>query len=341
MAWHDFDGKPYGIDAFRVHLAATDFGRWRKKNGEPGHARFIVLHNTAGPTLAEWIAAPPAAQPAQRIADLQTYYEKQLGWGAGPHLFIGPDAIWGFSALHTCGTHCSCWNDESLGIEMVGDFASEEWNSGPGLQVQALAIQALAALHLRLGLRPNNYQFGVQGLHFHKECKRDNHACPGARIDKATTVSAILAEMDRQGKPPAVHAPAPPMPAWHTDIWATTFATCDDVERSAYTGKVISPFLPAASLPARLPAAKRRIMVRRGALSVACPVVDVGPWYTSDFYWDTVSGRPRAEAASAKRLRSPSGRTVLNPAGIDLTPAARAVLELEDDGPAKVDWQFA
>ena len=37
---------------------------------------------------------------------------------------------------------------------------------------------------------------GMSGLHFHKECSRDHHDCPGKNVVKADVVARVLAKMD-------------------------------------------------------------------------------------------------------------------------------------------------
>ncbi len=57
------------------------------------------------------------------------------------------------------------------------------------------AAAALAILHKQLGLRPDNFHLGVSGLHFHNECVRDHHSCPGPHVDKADMVLRVVESM--------------------------------------------------------------------------------------------------------------------------------------------------
>lgn len=156
---------------------------------------FVTLHNTAEPNLAQWnhFGLGPVAG-AQRIRNLNSYY-KGLGWHSGPQNFIGPDLIWQACDPTHDGVSVSCWNRITYAIEMVGDYSSEDFNSGDGAKVRDLTVFALAVLHKKLGLRPDNYVMGKSGLHFHKECIHDHHLCPGKNVDKADIVQRILAEM--------------------------------------------------------------------------------------------------------------------------------------------------
>lgn len=84
------------------------------------------------------------------------------------------------------------------------------------------------------------------------------------------------------------------------------------------------------ALPARVPAGTM-VQVRRARNGIKGPwltpwlVADVGPWNTSDSYWETKGARPQAESGVDTRGRK------TNKAGIDLTPLAMAqVLEIPE-----------
>ena len=68
---------------------------------------------------------------------------------------------------------------------MVGDYNVEEFHSGDGALVRDNAVFALAHLYSALKLRPT-------GLVFHKECRRDNHDCPGHKVDKADMIRRVV-----------------------------------------------------------------------------------------------------------------------------------------------------
>ena len=78
------------------------------------------------------------------MQNLQHYYRDTQHWSAGPHLFIADDLIWVFTPLDTPGVHSPSWNAISWGVELVGDYTTEELSPG----VQGNATQGLAALYL-------------------------------------------------------------------------------------------------------------------------------------------------------------------------------------------------
>jgi hypothetical protein len=109
---------------------------------------------------------------------------------------VAPNLIWNLCDLTQEGVSVSCWNHLTLGIEMIGDSATERFDAGPGAQVRDNAVAAMAILHRKLGLRPDRYRMGMSGLHFHKEFSRDRHDCPGRNVVKADVVARVLAKMD-------------------------------------------------------------------------------------------------------------------------------------------------
>jgi hypothetical protein len=178
--------KGYTPTEFAAFVESLEWNGWRPK--------FVTLHNTAVPTLAEWLDSGHAAQ--QRIEGQRHYERDILHWHSGVHLFVAPNLIWNLCDLSDAGVSVSCWNHLTLGIEMIGDFATEAFDAGPGAQVRDNAVAAMAILHRKLGLRPDRYRVGVSGLHFHKECSRDHHDCPGRNVVKADVVARVLARMD-------------------------------------------------------------------------------------------------------------------------------------------------
>jgi hypothetical protein len=144
------------------------------------------LHNTAAPTLQQWMSGPTT--PQQRILNLEAYYRDQMGWSAGPHLFIDNQLIWAFTPLTTSGVHSPSWNHVSWGIEMVGDYSQESFDQGPGAAVADNAVKALATLHTLMGLDPDT-------LKFHKEDPGTTHNCPGSNVNKPNIIARVRQRM--------------------------------------------------------------------------------------------------------------------------------------------------
>src|SRR4029077_6413302 len=111
-----------------------------------------------------------------------------------------------------------------------------------------------------------------------------------------------------------------------------------DPNKSAYTGKMLDGTSLYASLPAKLPPGSRLLDIRgsNGDMPTV-PVEDIGPWLTDDPYWENGT-RPIAEDTSTPLPRGPNKGRRSNGAGIDLSPAAAKLFDI--DGKGLVDWRF-
>lgn len=336
MSWPNFDGKPYTRAQLSAHINSLDFSRWRRKDGSRGRPLFITLHNTSVPDLALYKSWSPAKR-RQYIINVQQYYQGK-GWRGGPHYFVPPKllddpdvAAFGFNDPVTCGTHCSCFNSDSIGIEMFGEFAKEPFDSGDGASVRDQAVYLMALLHRKIGLNPET-------IRFHVECKADNHDCPGKLVHKPDIIARVKAEMARLGSspsapplPPAL--PPPPVGVNHS-IKATVFGYPGDENHprtpSAYGGYVDPDKLQCA-LPYHFTGTRKKVRITNlsNGKSVVAEINDVGPWVSltgQDPYWEK-GARPKSETTPGT-----------NKAAIDLTPAAAKAIGI--DGSGYVDWQF-
>jgi hypothetical protein len=210
--WPNFDGKPYSRAELAAHINACDFSKWRRKDGTHAKPAFITLHNTSSPTIQLWLSWSPEKRQ-QYVLNMQPYYEK-MGWRGGPHFFVTPQddiCAFGFNDLMAAGTHASCFNNASIGIEMVGEFDREPFDTGPGAQVADNAVYLMALLHNKIGITPAPYAYDQHGLHFHIECKADNHDCPGRFVVKPNIVTRVNAEMAELSapRPAALESVAP------------------------------------------------------------------------------------------------------------------------------------
>lgn len=178
MAWKGIVNRSFTPQRFADHVFGLTFAAWRP--------RFVVLHNTGAPTLAQWRNGP--LSPQQHILNFEQFYRDTQGWSAGPHLFVADDFIWSFTPLTTPGVHSPSWNAISLGIEMIGDYDREDFGRGPGAAVAANTVFALATLHTALSIDPGT-------LKFHKEDPKTPHDCPGRNVDKASMIARVEAAM--------------------------------------------------------------------------------------------------------------------------------------------------
>jgi len=202
--WRGIIGRGFTVDEFQSYIGSLQFTAWRPS--------FVVVHNTSQPSQAlyeQWQQRPNWTGE-QWLRNLESYYGG-MGWSAGPHAFVAKDKIWGFTPFTGPGTHSPAWNSRTWGIETVGEFMTEQFNGG----VRDNLIAALAILHNAIGLDPADYQFGVRGLHFHKEDPQTTHKqCPGKNMVKKDLVAAVVGKMqemhpgDHQDVPARVHEAA-------------------------------------------------------------------------------------------------------------------------------------
>lgn len=138
-------------------------------------------------------------------------------------------------------------------------------------------------------------------------------------------------------------AAAAPMQV-HMGVYATEFGGGAEAGMPSAYGGLVQPAKLEVSLPARVPADRRLVVVENPANGnrARCRVNDVGPWNTADAYWDT-GARPAAEAQHKGSRRAQNKRVPTNPAGIDLTPAVMDALGVAgkvNTRAALVNWWF-
>jgi hypothetical protein len=170
--WKQIVGSSFDPDGFDNYCHTLSWLSWR-----PG---FIVLHNTATPSLAQ----RPNGFTKKHIQNLAAFYRDEKGWKAGPHLFVDDKQIWVFTPLTVSGTHSPSWNKVSLGVEMLGDFDKDSFTDGRGLKVRSNAIAAMATLCAVLGMDP-------KGMRLHREDPLTTHACPGKNVRKLEVVQDV------------------------------------------------------------------------------------------------------------------------------------------------------
>jgi len=172
MPWKGIVGRSFTSDEFDVYCHTLQWNAWRPS--------FIVLHNTATPSLAQ----RPAGLTQQNILGLEAFYRDTQKWSAGPHLFIDDRQIWVFTPLTVSGVHSPSWNKVALGVEMLGDYETEDFDGGRGLAVRQNAVAALATLSAVLGLASDT-------MRIHREDPLTTHACPGKNVRKLEVVQAV------------------------------------------------------------------------------------------------------------------------------------------------------
>lgn len=188
--WKPIVGLSFDPLSFDIYCKSVTWTAWRPS--------FIVVHNTAVPNLGQ----RPKGLTRQHIDNLVSYYRDQQGWSAGPHLFVDDKQIWVFTPLTTTGRHSPSWNSVALGLEMLGNFNTDDFDSGRGALVRKNAVAAMASLCGALGLDP-------QATKLHKQDPNTTHRdCPGSGVSRTKIIAEVQAALDSHYK--AEHALSDP-----------------------------------------------------------------------------------------------------------------------------------
>ena len=172
MPWKGIIGKSFSLEEFDNYCHTLQWTAWRPS--------FIVVHNTAIPNLAQ----RPSGLTLQHIKGLEKFYRDEQKWSAGPHLFIDDKQIWVFTPLNLSGVHSPSWNKTALGIEMLGNYEKEAFDSGRGLLVRKNTVAAMATLSAILGFDPHT-------MRIHREDPLTTHACPGKNVRKLELIQEV------------------------------------------------------------------------------------------------------------------------------------------------------
>ena len=182
--WKGIVGKGFRADEFDEYVKTVKFDEWKPS--------FIVLHNTAIPTFADWHKHPGE----ERMRALERYYRDDNHWSAGPHLFVADDLIWVFTPLNVPGVHSPSWNRIAWGVELVGDYDKEPLSR----EVRDNAIAALTSLHWIIGIDPRQ-------IRLHREDTKTTHKhCPGLNMVKDDVINLVVAALTER-PPLSVAAP--------------------------------------------------------------------------------------------------------------------------------------
>ena len=172
MSWKGIVGLNFSAAEFDTYCHGLRWDAWRPS--------FIVLHNTAVPSLAQ----RPKGFSRTHMANLESFYRDTQKWNAGPHLFIDDKQIWVFTRLTVSGVHSPSWNKVALGVEMLGNYETESFDTGRGLAVRTNTVAALATLCAVIGIPPDT-------MKLHREDALTTHACPGKLVKKKAIITEI------------------------------------------------------------------------------------------------------------------------------------------------------
>jgi hypothetical protein len=175
--WKGIVGSAFSVGGFGNYCKSLKWSAWRPS--------FIVLHNTFIPSLPDCKNGFTSGS----MDGFVRYYRDEQGWSAGPHLFIDDHQIWVFTPLTVSGVHSPSWNNVALGVEMLGNYDVDDFDSGRGLIVQQNAVAAVATLSYVLGLDPT-----VMKLH-KEDILTEHKDCPGAKVKKQKFIELVQSQL--------------------------------------------------------------------------------------------------------------------------------------------------
>lgn len=159
-------GRVWTPSTFATYLATIKPPAW---------ATSITLHHCGAPSLAQ----RPNGFTAQHLANLKHYYSVTMGWSSAPHLFVDDDQLWGMCDFTKRGVHAVSFNATSLGIEVLGNYDTENPRAGRGLACWRTAAQATKQLAEWLKIPVNE-----STILFHRDDPKTTKTCPGKKVQK-------------------------------------------------------------------------------------------------------------------------------------------------------------
>lgn len=167
--------KVWTPDTLSLYLSKIKAPEWATK---------ICMHHTASPSLAQ----RPKGFTMQHIENIKSFYENDLKWNRGPHLFVDEDQLFGMTPFSVKGIHAPSFNSNAIGIEVLGDYDREDPKSGRGLQCWENAANSVRVLAKWLNIPINS-----DTIVFHRECavtkRTTKKSCPGTKISKEWFIS--------------------------------------------------------------------------------------------------------------------------------------------------------
>ena len=179
---YELTGQSWDRQGFRGYVAGLPELPWVKA---------VCVHHTATPNLSQ----RPQGWKIQHMRNLQHFYQNELGWSAGPHLFTDEDQIFGLSSLYRRGVHARTYNPYAIGIEALGNYDSEDPLIGRGFEVWKMTATTASILLDHLGLEPND-----KTVLFHRDDPKTSKTCPGSNVEKDWFLDLVVGEGDRAGK---------------------------------------------------------------------------------------------------------------------------------------------
>lgn len=181
-------GKSWSRAGLRAYLATLERPAWLKG---------VTFHHTAEPSLGH--KAWANGWNPTLIDNMRDGYARK-GWNRGPHFYPDDDLIWGLTPPTVQGIHAVAFNRSHIGIEVLGDYDTENHLIGRGEKCWHNAFACAAEVLKWAGLTANDFNF-------HRDDPNTKKTCPGKRITREWVRLWLLEAMS--GDQPAEKQPEP------------------------------------------------------------------------------------------------------------------------------------
>lgn len=171
-----------GFENVGLAWSLEAFGKYLQTLARPSWAKAVCLHYTASPSLSD----RPDGLSTQHVINLRDYYADECGWPCGPHLFVDDHKVHGMSPLEKPGRHASSFNKFAFGIEVLGEYDSEDPLIGRGLACWQNATAATRMLLEWIGQPANSAT-----VLFHREGPKTKKTCPGRKVKKEWVLGLV------------------------------------------------------------------------------------------------------------------------------------------------------
>lgn len=163
--------QAHGFDNCGLVWPPLEFRNYLRVIPVPSWCKGITMHHTASPSLD----MRPDGLTFIHMENIRDYYRKDREWTTGPHLFVDDRHVLGLTPLTVQGTHAQSFNRTHLGIEVLGDYDTEDPQDGRGYSCWLNAALIVSDLLGWLGLETN-------AINFHRDDERTSKSCPGHRV---------------------------------------------------------------------------------------------------------------------------------------------------------------
>ena len=170
-------GRVWDVEGFEKYLDSISIS-W---------ADSVTVHHTASPSLKQ----RPKGWIIQHMRNIKAFYQRQFGWNSGPHLFTDEDQVFGMSSLYRRGIHAKSFNRTSIGIEVLGNYDTEDPESGRGLQCWTTTAAIVATILKKMGKEAT-----TKTVKFHRDDPKTSKTCPGKKVSKEWFLSLVDNFMD-------------------------------------------------------------------------------------------------------------------------------------------------